>query len=103
MSGMPLLLAMHSCTECFGVALQDRLNPQTPNVLVFEDGRGLSNSLISRVESLLPRERWRELDALAVATGPGGFDRLSGGFTHAAEVDIALFRYIHTRARYARV
>ena len=73
MSGMPLLLAMHSCTECFGVALQDPLNPATPNALVFEDGRGLSNSLISRVESLLPRERWRELDALAVAIGPGGF------------------------------
>ena len=74
MSRLPLLLAMHSCTECFGVAVQDPLNPTTPSrSLVFEDGRGLSNSLIARVEALLPRQRWPELNALAVATGPGGF------------------------------
>ena len=74
MSRMPLLLAMHSSTERFGVALQDPSTPASPSrALVFEDGRGLSNTLISRVEALLPRQRWCELDALAVATGPGGF------------------------------
>ena len=74
MSHMPLLLAMHSSTERFGIALQDPLTPESSSrVLVFEDGRGLSNTLISRIEALLPRQRWSGLDALAVATGPGGF------------------------------
>lgn len=70
----PLLLALHSCTECFGVAVQgaDDTHPG-PRVAVFDDGRGLSNSLIDRVDALLPRSRWSELQGIAVATGPGGF------------------------------
>ena len=70
----PLLLALHSCTERFGVAVQgaDDTHPG-PRVAVFDDGRGLSNSLIDRVDALLPRSRWSELQGIAVATGPGGF------------------------------
>ena len=69
-----LLLALHSCTERFGVAVQDPETDQgRPRVMGFDDGRGLSNSLIERVATLLPSGRWGELKGLAVATGPGGF------------------------------
>ena len=67
----PLLLALHSCTDRFGVAVQDSVG--VPRVAVFDDGRTLSNSLIERVDSLLPRSRWPQIQGLAVATGPGGF------------------------------
>lgn len=67
----PLLLALHSCTDRFGIAVQDAGG--IPRVAVFDDGRGLSNSLIERVDSLLPRSQWPALQGLAVATGPGGF------------------------------
>ena len=65
------LLALHSCTDRFGVAVQQSLG--TPRVAVFDDGRSLSNSLIERVDSLLPRSRWDRIRGIAVATGPGGF------------------------------
>ena len=74
MTVSPLLLALHSCTERFGVAVQDPETDQgRPRVMGFDDGRGLSNSLIERVATLLPSGRWGELKGLAVATGPGGF------------------------------
>ena len=73
MTAPPLLLALHSCSDCFGMALAG--SPAGQQRLVHHpDGRGLSNSLISRVqELLLPQERWPQLQGLAVATGPGGF------------------------------
>ncbi len=74
MTDSPLLLALHSCTERFGVAVQDpEIDQDRPRVMGFDDGRGLSNSLIERVATLLPSGRWGELKGLAVATGPGGF------------------------------
>ena len=74
MKALPLLLALHSCSDCFGMALLDPQQPRSePLVQVHSDGRGLSNSLISRVQALLPSERWPQLQGLAVATGPGGF------------------------------
>ena len=74
MSQEPLLLALHSSTERFGVALLDpQRHSGDPSCAVFDDGRGLSNSLFTRVEALLPAERWPALQGLAVATGPGGF------------------------------
>ena len=74
MTALPLLLALHSCSDCFGMALLDPQQPRSePLVQVHSDGRGLSNSLISRVQALLPSERWPQLQGLAVATGPGGF------------------------------
>ena len=74
MTALPLLLALHSCSDCFGMALLDPEQSEAePQVQVHPDGRGLSNSLISRVQALLPPERWPQLQGLAVATGPGGF------------------------------
>ena len=74
MTALPLLLALHSCSDCFGMALLDPEHSEAePQVQVHPDGRGLSNSLISRVQALLPPERWPQLQGLAVATGPGGF------------------------------
>ena len=74
MTALPLLLALHSCSDRFGMALLDPEQPGAgPLVQVHPDGRGLSNSLISRVQALLPPGRWPQLQGLAVATGPGGF------------------------------
>ena len=74
MTPQPLLLALHSCSEQFGVALWDpEHDPVAPLVAVHADGRGLSNSLIARVSEVLPPDRWSALAGLAVATGPGGF------------------------------
>ena len=74
MSGNPLLMALHSSTERFGVAVFDPTSSTgTSAVEVFDDGRGLSNTLITRVTAMVPRERWTNFKGLAVATGPGGF------------------------------
>lgn len=73
MTDSPLLMALHSSTERFGVAVSDPQRPGGSIHAVFDDGRGLSNSLLQRVATLLPANRWRALDGLAVATGPGGF------------------------------
>ena len=74
MTALPLLLALHSCSDSFGMALLDPEQPGAePLVQVHPDGRGLSNSLIARVQALLPPGRWPQLQGLAVATGPGGF------------------------------
>ena len=74
MTASTLLMALHSCTDCFGVALQDQVAGEAVSrIEVFSDGRGLSNTLIGRVESLLPSSRWASLKGLAVCTGPGGF------------------------------
>ena len=74
MSSNSLLMALHSSTERFGVAVHDPMSSSEPSaVQVFDDGRGLSNTLITRVSAMLPRERWTQLSGLAVATGPGGF------------------------------
>ena len=74
MTSAPLLLAMHSCTDRFGLALQDpQAKVSGSLVRVFDDGRGLSNTLINRVCAVLPASRWSSLQGLAVSTGPGGF------------------------------
>jgi tRNA threonylcarbamoyl adenosine modification protein YeaZ len=67
-------MALHSSTERFGVAVFDPTSSTgTSAVEVFDDGRGLSNTLITRVSAMVPRERWTNFNGLAVATGPGGF------------------------------
>ena len=73
MSDPSLLLALHSSTERFGVAVLDSSAGVPAQQAVFDDGRALSNTLLRRVESVLPAPRWSGLQGLAVATGPGGF------------------------------
>ena len=68
------LLALHSSTGAFGVAV---LKLSKTNSIIqsstFDIGRKLSNDLFICVEELLPRKFWPEIARLAVATGPGGF------------------------------
>lgn len=68
------LLALHSSSDCLGVALQPLGQPLGPAVMdAFPLGRDLSNDLLPCVETLLPAREWPQLGRLAVATGPGGF------------------------------
>ncbi len=68
------LLALHSCSESFGVAIKDTKNPEA--ILkseVFNIGRSLSNKLISCVEKILPRRFWKQILRIGIANGPGSF------------------------------
>jgi tRNA threonylcarbamoyladenosine biosynthesis protein TsaB len=68
------VLALHSSSETLGVALQPLNQPGIPPRMgAFPLGRGLANSLLPCVETLLPAREWTQLARLAVATGPGGF------------------------------
>ncbi len=68
------LLALHSSTETFGVAVlhlcKSKINKR---ILTFPVGRALSKKLLSCVEELLPSNYWSQIARLAVAIGPGGF------------------------------
>ena len=68
------LLALHSCSESFGIALKD---PENQNTIlkseVFNIGRSLSNKLFSCIETILPRKFWKQIIRIAVAKGPGSF------------------------------
>ncbi|MEB3200722.1 MAG: tRNA (adenosine(37)-N6)-threonylcarbamoyltransferase complex dimerization subunit type 1 TsaB [Synechococcaceae cyanobacterium] len=73
----PWLLALHSSSDTLGVGLQPLAaageDPPPARLAAFPLGRGLANSLLECVESLLPAGQWHQLGRLAVATGPGGF------------------------------
>ena len=68
------LLALHSCSESFGIAVKDIENPET-NIKskVFNIGHSLSNKLFSCVEEILPRKFWKQIIRISVAKGPGSF------------------------------
>lgn len=72
-----LVLALHSCTETLGVALEPLADSAGPDPVrrleTFPLGRSLSNSLLDCVESVLPASDWNRLGRIVVATGPGGF------------------------------
>ena len=70
---LPWLLALHSSSECLGVAVQRLGGTESPRLAAFPLGRALSASLLDCVESVLPAAEWPRLGRLAVATGPGGF------------------------------
>ena len=89
------LLAFHSCSESFGIALKDTENPGT--ILkseVFNIGRSLSNKLFSCIEKILPRKFWKQINRIAVAKGPGSFTStrltLSMARTIAQQIDCPL-------------
>ena len=68
------LLALHSCSESFGIAIKDTVNPETKiNSEVFNIGRSLSNKLFSCVETILPKKFWKQIIRISVAKGPGSF------------------------------
>ena len=67
---MSCALALHSCSDSFGLAL---LDAGVVRSVEHPLGRELSRGLLPAVEALLPAERWTQLQWLVVATGPGGF------------------------------
>ena len=68
------LLALHSCSEFFGVAVKDSENSESIiKSEVFNIGRSLSNKLFSCIETILPREFWKQIIRISVAKGPGSF------------------------------
>ena len=68
------LLALHSCSESFGIALKDIENPESKvKSKVFNIGHSLSNKLFSCVEEILPRKFWKQIIRISVAKGPGSF------------------------------
>ena len=68
------LLALHSCSESFGIAIKDIANPETKiKSEVFNIGRSLSNKLFSCIETILPKKFWKQITRISVAKGPGSF------------------------------
>ena len=68
------LLALHSCSESFGVAVKDAENPEkTIKSTVFNIGHSLSNKLFSCIEEILPRKFWKQIIRISVAKGPGSY------------------------------
>tara|TARA_B100001029_G_C14926723_1_gene375210 strand:- start:108 stop:773 length:666 start_codon:yes stop_codon:yes gene_type:complete len=68
------LLALHSCSESFGIAVLDTENPgRIIKSEVFNIGRSLSNKLFSCIETILPRKFWKQIIRISVAKGPGSF------------------------------
>ena len=73
-SNSKYLLALHSCTESFGIAIKDTENPEKIiESKVFNIGRSLSNKLFSCIETILPRNFWKHIIRISVVKGPGGF------------------------------
>ena len=97
MSGPSLLLALHSSSETFALAVQAQAGDHPAQVASFPLGRRLSNDLLACVEELLPADQWRRIGRLVVATGPGGFTgtRLTVVFarTLAQQLDVPLHGY----------
>ena len=89
------LLALHSCSESFGVAIKDTENPEKIiKSEVFDLGRSLSNKLFSCIEALLPRKFWKQIIRISVAKGPGSFTStrlsISMARTIAQQIDCSL-------------
>ena len=89
------LLALHSCSESFGIAIKDTENPEeTIKSEVFNIGRSLSNKLFSCIETILPRKFWQQIIRISVAKGPGSFTStrltISMARTIAQQIDCSL-------------
>ena len=67
------LLALHSCSESFGIAVKDIDNQEIIKSEVFNTGRSLSNKLFSCIEKVLPRKFWKQIIRISIAKGPGSF------------------------------
>ncbi len=89
------LLALHSCSESFGIAVKDAENPERIiKSEVFNIGRSLSNKLFDCIEKILPVKFWQQIIRIAVAKGPGSFTStrvtISMARTIAQQVDCSL-------------
>ncbi len=89
------LLALHSCSESFGIAVKDTENPETIiKSEVFHIGRSLSNKLFSCIEKILPKKFWKQIIRISVAKGPGSFTStrlsISMARTIAQQIDCSL-------------
>ena len=94
-SNSKYLLALHSCSESFGVAIKDSENRERIiKSEVFNIGRSLSNKLFSCIETILPRKFWKQIIRISVAKGPGSFTStrltLSMARTIAQQIDCSL-------------
>ena len=94
-SNSKYLLALHSCSESFGIAIKDAENPEKIiESNVFNIGRSLSNKLFSCIETILPRNFWKNIIRISVAKGPGGFTStrltISMARTMAQQIDCSL-------------
>ena len=68
------LLALHSCSQSFGIAVMDIENSEKIiKSEIFNIGRSLSNKLFSCIEKILPRQFWNQIIRISVAKGPGSF------------------------------
>ena len=89
------LLALHSCSESFGIAIKDIEHPdKVIKSEVFNIGRSLSNKLFSCIEKILPRKFWKQIIRISVAKGPGSFTStrltISMARTIAQQIDCSL-------------
>jgi len=89
------LLALHSCSESFGIAIKDTENPKAiVKSKVFNIGRSLSNKLFSCIETILPKKFWQQIARISVAKGPGSFTStrltISMARTIAQQIDCSL-------------
>ena len=89
------LLALHSCSASFGIAVKDIENPKKIiKSEVFNVGRSLSNKLFSCIEKILPRKFWKQIIRISVAKGPGSFTStrltISIARTIAQQIDCSL-------------
>jgi len=89
------LLALHSCSEFFGIAIKDTENPEKIiKSEVFNIGRLLSNKLFSCIETILPRKYWKQIIRISVVKGPGSYTStrltISMARTIAQQIDCSL-------------
>ena len=89
------LLALHSTTESFGIAVKDIESSETIiKSEIFNIGHSLSNKLFSCIEKILPRKFWSQIIRISVAKGPGSFTStrltISMARTIAQQLDCSL-------------
>ena len=89
------LLALHSCSESFGIAIKDTENQETTiKSEIFSIGRSLSNKLFSCIETILPKNLWKQITRISVAKGPGSYTStrvtISMARTIAQQIDCSL-------------
>ncbi|AIQ96318.1 tRNA (adenosine(37)-N6)-threonylcarbamoyltransferase complex dimerization subunit type 1 TsaB [Prochlorococcus sp. MIT 0801] len=89
------LLALHSTSESFGIAVKDIENKEKIiKSAVFNIGRALSNKLFNCIETILPRKFWKQIIRISVAKGPGSYTStrltISMARTIAQQIDCSL-------------